>query len=128
MRWQSIFIAVFLAVQVIGPLSYYGCRDDRFDERFAWRMFSPERMVTCKPTFTVGTGTGERVELGLTFHQAWIKTAQRGRVGVVDLMARELCERYPSKPVRVELTCREIDGSITELSGGHDVCLTGSIR
>ena len=45
--WPHGFIAVFVAVQLALPLHYYLLRDDHHDERFAWRMFSSTRMLTC---------------------------------------------------------------------------------
>ena len=38
--WRGWLIIAFVTVQVLAPLHYYFLRDDRHDERFAWRMFS----------------------------------------------------------------------------------------
>lgn len=121
MRAASIFIAGFLLVQIALPIEYYACRQDRYDERFAWRMFSPERMTVCAPRFTIGTGK-RPVQLGSEFHQAWLETAKRGRIEVITRMAEALCERNPGEPVQVSLTCREIDGTEVQRLGGWDLC------
>jgi hypothetical protein len=96
MRAASIFIAGFLLVQIALPVEYYACRQDRYDERFAWRMFSPERMTQCSPEFTMGEPK-RRVVLGAEFHQAWVETAKRGRIEVITRMAEKLCELNPGE-------------------------------
>lgn len=128
-RRISLFIAVFLALQLALPTSYYACREDEYDERFAWRMFSPERMVECDPRFWLHQGGRgrQRVDLNRAFHQAWIRTAQRGRVEVVRRMALELCALNPGSEVRVELICDPIDGEPYQRSADDDVCVTGEI-
>jgi hypothetical protein len=115
------FIAAFLAVQLLVPLTYYTVRRDPHDERFAWRMFSPMRMVQCDPRFVVDD---QPFALGSRFHEAWIELAKRGRYVVIEAMAAELC-REPGaragRSVRVSLTCRGLDGA-DEFRGGHDLC------
>jgi hypothetical protein len=44
---RNLFIVGWVGLQVALPLSYY-LGDDRFDERFAWRMFSPVRLSECR--------------------------------------------------------------------------------
>ena len=130
-RRASVFIICFLALQVALPIQYYTCREDEYDERFAWRMFSPERMVQCRPTFWLSGGADgrrERANLSREFHQAWIETARRGRLEVVRRMALTLCDEYPDKQVRVDLTCTPIDGEPYQRTADYDVCLTRSIR
>ncbi|MEM9492081.1 MAG: hypothetical protein AAGC55_23240 [Myxococcota bacterium] len=121
-----IFIAIhlFLAVQLAVPLSYYTCRSDENDERFAWRMFSSIRMKRCQPIFRLGD---ERtpVRLGSTFHEAWITLARRGRQQVIVAMAEELCKRHPDQPVRVEVQCMGVDGNRETLGGKWDMCELG---
>jgi len=126
----SVFIGLFLAVQMVLPLHYYLLRDDRHDERFAWRMFSPERMVRCAPRFTVGEPGAERpIRLDQEFEKAWRELARRGRMVVVERMALALCDKYPDQPVRVDLRCQELGADEpVELTGGWDVCLTRSLR
>ncbi len=82
-----VFALAVLACQIILPLSYY-LRDDPYDERFAWRMFSAERMHICstKAIEIVAAGGGKRVRplpLRATLHQAWLTHIKRNRRPVV---------------------------------------------
>jgi hypothetical protein len=113
-----IFIGVWLAVQVGAPLHYYLFREDRHDERFAWRMFSPTRMMTCNPVFEVD---GQRQPLGTVFHEAWVEIAKRGRFVVLEAMGRRLCALHPGQEVRLDLQCKTVDGK-GERWGGADLC------
>lgn len=129
-RRVSLFIGAFLALQIAAPLDYYACRDDERDERFAWRMFSPQRMSECTPRFWLSGGDRPReaVRLNNSFHQAWIRTARRGRVEVVRRMALSLCDDHPERQVRVELSCTDVDGEVETITRPYDVCLTGAIQ
>lgn len=97
-------------MQIALPVSYYLTRDrsraERYDERFAWRMFSAERMVRCQPVFLVGEARTP-VRLHSQFHEAWVTIARRGRQDVLEAMARRLCRERPGQEVRLELTCQE---------------------
>ena len=106
-RTTLVFIHLFLAAQLALPLSYYlAGADDGYDERFAWRMFSAERMAVCTPVFLVGEAR-RRVPLLATFHEAWVTLAQRGRREVIEAMAARLCRDNPGEPVRLDLRCEE---------------------
>ena len=118
MNPRLAFIAVFLAVQVLVPLQYYACRRDQNDERFAWRMFSPTRMLSCEPSFLVDN---QPAQLYGTFHEAWIEIARRGRFAVLEAMGARLCEKHAGSEVRLDLKCRTVDGKI-ETWGGSDLC------
>jgi hypothetical protein len=114
------FIGVFLVIQVFAPAQYYALREDTNDERFAWRMFSPTRMLACDPDFTIGDAT-EPVDLMKEFHEAWLTIAKRGRLDVVERMGETLCERYPGQPVKAVLTCKTVEGKV-ERRGGYNIC------
>jgi len=116
--WRGRFITAFLAVQILLPLHYYAVRRDRHDERFAWRMFSPMRMIRCEPRVVLGD---KPFSLASEFHEAWVELAQRGRFVVVEAMAARLCREHPGTPVRVSLSCKNLDGS-EEHWGGYDMC------
>ena len=118
LRAIQIFIGAWLLVQVIGPTQYYACRRDKHDERFAWRMFSPTRMLTCDPTFEVD---GQPVSLAQHFHEGWIEIARRGRFVVLEAMGARLCKENPGKEVRLDLSCRTVDNQ-PEHWGGSDLC------
>jgi len=115
------FIHLFVAVQLALPLSYYTCGADRYDERFAWRMFSPIRMVRCRLQLAVGD---ERTPVSLyqTFHEAWVSTANRGRSEVVLAMAHHLCRQHPGQPVYVDVTCHTLDDAVDHRGGSWNVC------
>ena len=108
---------LLVAVQVAIPASYY-LRDDRDDERFAWRMFSPMRMVQCEPRFAIDD---RPLALAGVFHEAWIELARRGRFVVIEAMAARLCAEHRQASVEVAMSCRYLDGS-EETWGGYDMC------
>lgn len=116
--WRGRFILAWLVVQAALPLLYYAARRDPHDERFAWRMFSPMRMIQCEPSFTIDD---QKVDLNARFHEAWIEIAQRGRFSVVEAMGARLCAERRDSHVQLTLTCTQLDGSV-ERWGGYDVC------
>lgn len=124
-RRALVFIHVYLALQIALPLTYYWARRDKYDERFAWRMFSAERMAVCQPLFKVG---GTAVSLGKEFHEGWITVARRGRRDVLEAMAARLCAENPGQPVTLELTCKTADRKTESPSAGvWNLCEKGSI-
>jgi hypothetical protein len=124
-RRINAFIYLFLALQLAAPLEYYCARADANDERFAWRMFSPTRMLSCQPEFTVGEAR-RPVALMSSFHEAWVTIAQRGRLDVIERMGRVLCHRNPGQAVYLRLRCSTVDGQTTE-QGGWDLCSYGEL-
>jgi hypothetical protein len=121
MTWRRailIFIGVWIAVQVLAPLHYYFFRDDKHDERFAWRMFSPTRMMACDPQFAVN---GKHQVLGTVFHEGWVEIAKRGRFVVLEAMGQRLCQLNPGAEVRLDLKCTTVDKQV-ESWGGADLC------
>jgi hypothetical protein len=112
------FIVAFVLLQALLPLHYYLARRDRHDERFAWRMFSPMRMVQCDPRFSDGD---RPIPLGNRFHEAWIELARRGRFVVLEAMAADLCAEKYGRRVVVTMSCRYLDGTV-EHWGGYDMC------
>ena len=117
--WRGRFIVAVLAVQLLAPLGYYLGRRDPHDERWAWRMFSPDRMLTCEPQFTVN---GARASLGSEFHEAWISIARRGRFRVLEAMGAQLCRKTPGGDVRLNMTC-SVPGAPRESFGGSNMCM-----
>ena len=113
-RWLLILAVV--AVNLLVPLSYYVVPGDRYDERFAWRMFSSTRMARCDVRFTAG---GRNVTLPSVFHTAWIKTAKRGRGNVVAAMGQHLCSlEGHGPPVTLSMSCKGVDGTVDEIADG----------
>ena len=104
-RWPNDLIVAFIAIQLLLPLHYYTVRVDSHDERWAWRMFSPTRMVACEVSMTVD---GQPVAMSREFHQAWTEVAQRGRRVVIEAMGAHLCRKHGKKPVVARLACKPI--------------------
>jgi hypothetical protein len=117
-RWPGWFIGAFVVVQLLLPLHYYCVRRDQHDERFAWRMFSPTRMVRCELTMTLDD---QPVVLEQTFHEAWLALAARGRRTVIEAMGQRLCAERKGAVVVARATCTPLRGDVYHL-GGFDLC------
>jgi hypothetical protein len=122
--WRGRFIAAFLAIQIALPLHYYGVRRDRFDERFAWRMFSPIRALRCEVRFVVD---GKQIDPYATFHEAWINTARRGRRVVIEAMAAKLCAKKPGSTVKLSIECVHHDKRRERIDAPFDMCKVPSL-
>jgi len=113
-KYRHALIALFLCVQIGAPLSYYiGSR--RYDERFAWRMFSPIRMVRCNVRFVgVKSGRSGRLRMSREVSQTWTAWMQRGNRRVVRGFARHWCdENHAASPrLTVDLTCPLPNGTL----------------
>ncbi len=124
MTLRDILVTAFLVLQLALPLSYYTVREDTYDERFSWRMFSDVRMLKCKVSFVRG---GEPVTMSREFHMAWNTLVQRGRRDVIDGVSAALCDGARGEPVRLRMTCREADGTQRVVEEGKsDVCAGGT--
>lgn len=105
----------YLAFQVGLPLRYYAS-DDAFDERFAWRMFSPIRMIDCQVAF-FHEQDGSRTRLNLSRHlaDAWVGLMRRSRLAVVERYAEQRCTELrrvdPKAALFVELRCTQPSGA-----------------
>lgn len=94
-------IGLFVGLQLVTPLTYY-LRDDPYDERFAWRMFSAIRLHRCSPSASEArNGPLEPVDLERVIHRAWINTMGRNRQDVVEAYLERRCEE--DGVTRVEL-------------------------
>jgi hypothetical protein len=107
---RSAFIVLWIALQVAIPLSYYA-GDDVFDERFAWRMFSPVRVVSCQTRFIDATdGLQTTVRAAADVHEVWGSLLTRARRDVIAGYARKWCDERRAagagRPVlRVDVVC-----------------------
>ncbi|MCB9538904.1 MAG: hypothetical protein H6704_21940 [Myxococcales bacterium] len=106
---RNALIAGFVALQIALPLSYY-LGDDPYDERFAWRMFSPVRLARCTlQAFDETDGVRRPMRLGEDLHVVWINLMKRARRQVIDHWAFDWCAEQRAagrEPVlRVQLTC-----------------------
>jgi hypothetical protein len=126
------FVAAALSFQLIVPLTYY-LRDDPYDERFAWRMFSAERMHVCttKAVEVVATAKGKRarpIPLESTLHQAWLVHLRRNRRPVVHRFLRWRCEGEGVTGAGLVNRCQSAGRTPLE---GRDYtidCASGAIR
>ncbi|TPV92741.1 MAG: hypothetical protein B7733_24195 [Myxococcales bacterium FL481] len=95
-RWANVFITVFLVVQVALPLRYYlRPKDDRQDERFAWRMFSSLGRRKCTVDmleFRSADGAGKPVKLRRDYQGTWVTLLQKMRPLVVEKVLRTRCQ------------------------------------
>jgi hypothetical protein len=110
-RWTTALILGFLAFQLALPLSYY-LGDDRFDERFAWRMFSSIRMTDCQlmARRAAGPNQFEEVEVYRDIQIAWANLIKRNRDEVARAYLERRCNRAESPQVELRTVCRSPDG------------------
>ena len=104
-----VFAITLLALQLIVPLSYY-LRDDSHDERFAWRMFSAERMHVCSTRAIEIVTAGDakharRIPLEESLHQAWLANIKRNRRPVVRRFLERRCQEPGVSGVRLVNRC-----------------------
>lgn len=110
-RKVLVGIVLALLVQVVVPLSYYW-REDRYDERFAWRMFSGIRLQSCQTRVTVERGAAaEPLRLSKHLHEAWIGHLRRNRRAVIGAFLEERCRLHEDLTgVTLENRCRSATG------------------
>lgn len=113
-RGQPVAVGVFVVavlVQAAVPLGYY-LGEDRFDERFAWRMFSAVRVYDCNfGAYETRDGSEQPVNLMSTIHVAWITTLRRGREAVMDRYLDWRCEQEGVSAARVVNRCTTPEGN-----------------
>lgn len=113
---RSALVIAWLAAQLAIPLGYY-VDPDPMDERFAWRMFSPVRMVRCSVRVEEAPdGVRRPVRLSQELHTVWINLLKRGRPAVVQQLARQRCgamdARGEQPALYVDLACVLPDGEV----------------
>lgn len=113
-RWTTVFILGFLGLQLALPVSYY-LGEDRFDERFAWRMFSSIRMTDCqlKARRAAGPNEFDEVEVYRDIQIAWANLIKRNRGEVARAYLERRCELGESPQVELRTVCRSPDGTST---------------
>jgi hypothetical protein len=94
-RLVGLAIAAHLTFQVVLPLRYY-LRENRRDERFAWRIFSalaipPYHCDVRVQEFTDDERIGREVDLSRTLHDAWIASLRQGQDAVVERFLHARC-------------------------------------
>jgi len=130
-RWALHGLVLgFLALQLGAPISYY-LQDDTYDERFAWRMFSPTRMVKCQVALTDRTdGAATPVNLKAELPDVWRTWLSRGHVRVVRAFGTWRCDdaraRGEDPHLTGTLTCARPDGTVDVLlDPTEDLCAPG---
>ncbi len=127
-RRTLLLIHLYLAIQLLAPAGYYLWRFDRYDERFAWRMFSSVRQSQCgaignfraPPQFILD---GQTVPLESEFHEAWVNLARRARPDVLVAIGERLCARHPGASVFLRYECRDLHGKIERfVPGTSNLC------
>lgn len=112
-----------MALQVAIPASYYFVRNDRDDERFAWRMFSTVRLTRCEVSaFDVSARERSRVELTHALHASWIRSLERGRARVIDRYLTTRCQLAGVTEAVVERRCQTPAGEHLPLVEYHHAC------
>ncbi|MCA9545062.1 MAG: hypothetical protein KC613_11750 [Myxococcales bacterium] len=108
---RDVLIIAFLGINIVMPLRYY-FGDEAYDERFAWRMFSPVRMLRCDVDL-YGPG-GRELSQGQLMHVVWINLLKRGRLQVLEAFAQKYCadETAAGRPAELyaRMVCPPADG------------------
>lgn len=100
---------LLVAVQVAIPASYY-VRDDRDDERFAWRMFSAVRVKSCEVKLRERrAGVFAEADLERLLHASWRSSLARGRQRVIERFMKKRCGDAPLEAVEFVRTCRTVE-------------------
>ncbi len=127
-RWIAIGALLAIVLSSIVPLFYY-FGQDRYDERFSWRMFSAVRMHECSLSAreTV-SGTERDVRLMNEIHVGWITTLERNREAVMERYLRWRCTRDDVERSLLENRCvtaegREVAPIVREID-----CASGELR
>ena len=120
------FLLVILAIQLIVPPLYY-LRDDPYDERFAWRMFSGIRMERCRVAALETREREAAIPLREELHVAWINHLRRNRRPVVERFLRARCERDDVQTARVVNECVAADRTRLPLRVTRIDCESGDI-
>ena len=108
---RHTLILVFLLAQLLIPLTYYTIRENPYDERFAWRMFSAIRLYQCGVELSEGrVGAARPVRLGQVVHQAWINHLRRNREEVAQALLLRRCEESTVDEAIVTTTCQSGTG------------------
>jgi hypothetical protein len=130
-RRVLLFGLALLGFQLVVPLTYY-FRDDPYDERFAWRMFSAERMHVCSTRAVEIVAGGSRrgvrpIPLETSLHQAWLTHIKRNRRPVVHRFLEWRCEGEGVTGVRLTNRCLTADRTPLAPRDYAIDCATGAI-
>lgn len=103
---------LLVALQVAIPASYYLVREDRDDERFAWRMFSAVRLTRCEVRAwdERGPATTAAIALPAALHASWIRSLERGRHSVIERFLSSRCSGEGVTGSALERDCKSPSG------------------
>jgi hypothetical protein len=110
----AVAAVLFCGWQVATPIERH--LGDRRDERFAWRMFSPDRLQRCHAWVDVrrAAPSGKvrivRPDLRRELHAGWIGALTRGRPRVVDAYLRSRCADESVRAVTLQRRCVDPQG------------------
>jgi hypothetical protein len=101
-----MFIAAFVALQFVVPLTYLA-REDASDDRFTWRSFTTAPAQACETRASLQLYGGERhhIPLEKLIHEDWIRYVQQGRLAVVDAFLLKQCEADDVEQVELVNRC-----------------------
>ena len=127
------FIAAFLLVQLVLPLRYY-LGDDRFDERFSWRMFSSQwrQQKLCEVEYAEhvrdAPGAPRDARADAVTDTVWGPILRRGWPRVVTDFLAHRCERDPLVvAVDFERRCKAAPGEPRLQTAVRYDCATGAL-
>jgi len=120
---KHLAVLAFLGLQFGAPLHYYAS-DRVYDERFAWRMFSPIRMVRCQPrVLDHASDPPAEVKLSSEVAAPWISWMKRGHARVLRAAGRSMCEdRGPGARLTADLRCQLPDGTPDHVMRAEELC------
>ncbi len=109
-----MFIAVFVAIQFLVPLTYL-VRDDASDTRFTWRSLSASEAPRCetRASLRLFDGKTEPLTLETVLHEDWLQYVQEGRRAVVDAFLLKQCEAEGVERVELVNECDDAPSART---------------
>lgn len=124
----DLLIGAALIFQLVVPATYY-LRDEPYDERFAWRMFSAIRVQGCEVQVLERRGESEvQVNLPQEIHTAWITNLERNRRDVALALLRRRCEEEAVTAVRIVTSCVGADEQPREPIEIRRDCASGEVE
>jgi hypothetical protein len=111
-RRSGIFIAAFVALQFVVPLTYL-VREDGSDERFTWRSLASQPIEECETRASLQRYGGERLDVPVRklLHEDWVRYVQQGRRAVVDAFLLKQCEEDGVEQVDLVNRCPDERGT-----------------
>ena len=111
-RRSGIFIAAFVLLQFVIPLSYLA-REDASDDRFTWRSFAAPAAPDCETSVALERfgGEPEALQVAKMLHDDWLRYVQQGRKSVVDAFLLKQCEAEGIEQVELVNRCDDERGT-----------------